>query len=82
MTLKNTIGAGQFKAQCLKLIDKVNKTKEPLIIMKRGKPLAKLVPFEDDKETYNLFGYLKDSVVISSDIVEGTGEIWDAEKDA
>lgn len=79
MKLKNTIGAGQFKAHCLKLIDKVNKTKEPLIIMKRGKPLAKLVPYEE--ETYNLFGHLKDSVAINSDIIESTGEVWDAEKD-
>ena len=70
----NQIGAGEFKTHCLKLIDRVNQTKQPITITKRGKPMAKLTPIED--ETYSLFGCVQNTVEIKGDIVEGTGEIW------
>ena len=38
------INAAEFKAKCLKLLDEVAATHEPLVITKRGKPVAKLVP--------------------------------------
>jgi antitoxin (DNA-binding transcriptional repressor) of toxin-antitoxin stability system len=42
-TQHRIIGAGQFKATCLQLIDEVNKDRTlTLIITKRGKPLAQL----------------------------------------
>lgn len=34
------ISAAQFKAGCLKLMDEVKKTREPIIITKRGRPVA------------------------------------------
>lgn len=40
------IAAGQFKAQCLKLMDKVQQTREEIIITKHGQPVARLVPVE------------------------------------
>lgn len=39
------IAAGEFKAKCLAIIDDVNKTGQEVIITKRGKPTAKLIPF-------------------------------------
>ena len=44
------ISAGKFKATCLKLMDRVAATGEPIVITKRGKPLAKLVPVREDKD--------------------------------
>jgi prevent-host-death family protein len=38
------VAAGEFKARCLALMDDVSSTREPIIITKRGKPVAKLVP--------------------------------------
>ncbi len=38
--------AGEFKARCLTVMDDVNKTREPVLITKRGRPVAKLVPAE------------------------------------
>lgn len=71
------IPAGQFKAQCLQLIDEVNQHRTSLVITKHGKPLAMLVPIKQEK--HSLFGCLKDSVVIRGDIVSGTGEEWEAD---
>ena len=39
-----TIPAGEFKAKCLKLMDEVNETGMPIIITKRGRPVSRLVP--------------------------------------
>ena len=73
------IAAGQFKAECLKLMDRVNENHEEIIISKRGKPVAKLVPYRDET-VRSIFGYIKNSVKNEKNIIEPTGEYWDAEK--
>jgi prevent-host-death family protein len=73
------IAAGQFKAECLKLMDRVSESHEEIIISKRGKPVAKLVPIEKEP-VRSIFGYSKNSVKIEKDIIQPTGEQWDAEK--
>jgi prevent-host-death family protein len=49
MTMK-TIAAGEFKAKCLALMEDVRSTRQPIVITKRGKPVAKLVPVVDKKK--------------------------------
>jgi prevent-host-death family protein len=76
-----TIPAGQFKARCLALMDQVQKTREPITITKRGKPVAKVVP-PDDGEGDDIFGFWKGRVEITGDIVSpviGLDE-WDCLK--
>ena len=70
-----TIGAGDFKSRCLKLLDEVAATKEPLVITKRGKPVAKLVPIPGE---IDLYGALEGSVVFEGDIVSPLENEWDA----
>jgi len=51
------IAAGKFKATCLKLMDRVAATGEPVEITKRGKPLVRLVPAQaDDGARRTIFG--------------------------
>jgi prevent-host-death family protein len=73
------IAAGQFKAECLKLMDRVNETHEEIIISKRGKAVAKLVSV-GPVPVRSVFGFLKNTVKNESDIILPTGEKWDAEK--
>lgn len=73
------IAAAQFKAQCLKIMDHVNATHEDVIITKRGKPIAKLVPFSQEPAK-NLFGYMKGAVKINGDITGPIDVEWNAEK--
>ena len=61
-----TIPAGEFKTKCLKLMDNVQRTKKPITITKRGKPVAKLVPVEEEKDEW--FGRLKGQMRIVGDI--------------
>jgi prevent-host-death family protein len=63
-----SVNAAEFKAKCLKLIDAVATTHDALVITKRGKPMAKLVPIEGEKPT-KLFGYMKNTGRILGDIV-------------
>jgi len=71
------IPAGQFKAQCLKLMDEVNTRHEEVVITKRGKPVARLVPYEET--SVPIHGFMKNTVTIIGDVVSPTGEKWDAE---
>lgn len=72
------ISAAEFKAKCLKLIDEVATTHEPLVITKRGKPLAKLVPIENEN-LQPMFGYMKGTITIAGDIVAPIDVEWSAE---
>jgi prevent-host-death family protein len=60
------IAAGEFKARCLTLMEDVRSTREPLVITKRGKPVAKLVPAEEPKDDF--IGRLKGVMKIVGDI--------------
>jgi prevent-host-death family protein len=70
------IPAGEFKAKCLQLMDEISRSRKELVITKRGKPVAKLVPFED--EAPEIFGFMKDSVAIKGDIVSPIDVDWEA----
>ena len=70
-----SIGAGDFKAKCLKLLDEVALTREPLVITKHGRPVAKLVPMPPEAE---LFGAMAGSVRHEGDIVSPLENEWDA----
>jgi prevent-host-death family protein len=72
------IGAGEFKAHCLRLMDDVQKSRRPVVITKRGKPVAKLVPCEE--EAPQLYGFLKGSVKIHDDIVKTVDVKWEADE--
>ncbi len=50
------INASAFKARCLRLLDEVSRTGEELVILKRGRPVARLVPARDDKAWLTLRG--------------------------
>ncbi len=39
-----SINASEFKAKCLAILDEVSETGESIIILKRGKPVAQLIP--------------------------------------
>lgn len=68
------IAAGQFKAQCLKLMDEVQNRREEIIITKHGKPIAKLVPFEETP--VSVLGFLRNTVLTSGDIESPIDETW------
>lgn len=71
----STIGAGEFKATCLKLLDEVASSRVPLVITKHGKAVAKLVPMPAPTA---LFGAMTGSVLNDGDILSPIDVPWDA----
>ena len=55
--------AGKFKAQCLKIMDEVNQSRQAVTITKHGKPVARLVPITTKENTKSLWGFLEKSVL-------------------
>ena len=84
------IAASEFKAKCLGVLDEVQRSRKEVIITKRGKPVARLLPveapepktFEDFSELDGkpFFGRMKGTIEILGDIVGPTGERWEADE--
>ena len=73
-----TMGISQFKSHALKILDQVAKTKEIIVITKRGKPLAQIIPYINTTSSHTP-GKLADALVFENDIVSPLGEeMWDA----
>ena len=60
------MAAGEFKARCLSVMENVRKTKQPVLITKRGRPVAKLVPADEAPSEF--LGRLEGVVKIVGDI--------------
>jgi prevent-host-death family protein len=73
-----TIPAGEFKAKCLKLLDKVAEDRQPLVITKHGRPVAEVVPIRSEQR--DIVGSMKGSVTILGDIISPLDVEWDAMK--
>jgi prevent-host-death family protein len=74
MAKRQQIAAGQFKAECLALIDRVAETGEALVITKHGRPVAKVVPL-GEADASSLLG----SVKVRGNIVDPVLGRWDVE---
>ncbi len=73
-----TMAISKFKAQALQVLNEVAQSKEPIVITKRGKPLAQVIAFRND-EIKSTPGKLADAFVFEKDIVTPLGEgVWDA----
>jgi len=70
------IAAGVFKAQCLSLLDEVARERKEIVITKRGRPVARLVPVRPQAAV--IFGRLKGTGRIVGNILS-TGDAWEAD---
>ena len=64
------IGAAEFKAHCLRILDEVERTGEPVTITKRGRAVAEVKPVAKEKLTGDKrleFGFMKGSVTFLAD---------------
>lgn len=76
-----SINASEFKAKCLAILDEVKRTGEPVTILKRGRPVAQLVPAVHVKAEYAQ-GTLRGSVRILGDVVAPVlpADEWEVER--
>lgn len=74
-----TIAASDFKARCLALLDEVAEGNEELVILKRGKPVARLIPIAAPAESPQ--ASLLGTMTALDDLLEPPfpPDAWDAE---
>ncbi len=71
-----TLTITDFKAHALQVLGQVAETKEPVVVTKRGKPLAEVIPFAPPSARP---GKLASALVFEKDIVSPLGsDLWDA----
>jgi prevent-host-death family protein len=78
--MPKTVAISQLKAHCLRLVDEVARRRSELVVTKRGKPIARIVPLDDipiDDPLLRLRG-----TVSGGDRVEDfdTGIAWEAHR--
>jgi prevent-host-death family protein len=72
-----SISVSKFKATCLAVLEEVARQKAKIIITKRGKPIAEVIPYEPEVEQIAL----KDTITFMGDLVSPIAdEEWEALK--
>lgn len=64
-----TMSVTAFKAKALRKIAEVAANKEPIVITRHGRPVARVVPWTDPSSNESSFGKLAGSVLHEADIV-------------
>ena len=81
--MTKTIGAAEFKAKCLRVIDKMSRDHESVTITKRGRPVAVLSPAKTDDKPTSIWGAMRGTVLRYDDPLAPAidpGE-WNAARD-
>jgi len=78
LAMSRIIKASEFKAKCLALLDEVERTGDRLIITKKGKPVAEVVPHKGLKR--DIIGIWKGRGEILGDIISPIDVEWEALK--
>jgi prevent-host-death family protein len=74
-----TISISKFKATCLAVLEQVRRSREPILVTKRGQPIAEIKP-PPQAETKPWLGSMAGSAEITGDIVAPAmpHEAWEA----
>jgi len=77
------IAISEFKAKCLALLDRVYKTKRPILITRFGQPVAEVVPPSPVGESGEWLGSMADTLQILRDVISPVIEEtdWEALRD-
>lgn len=74
------IAISKFKATCLAVMERVRKTKKPILVTRFGKPVAQVMPPSPPQQPQRLLGDMQGTMRIVGDIVSPAvdEEDWEA----
>ncbi len=75
--MKLQVPAGEFKAKCLHLLDEVQRTRKEVVITKRGRAVARLLPVDDAAP---ILGRMKGSADLCGDLIAPVSEAWSVDE--
>ena len=74
------MSVSEFKAHALRILEKISRTREQLVITKRGKPIAQIIPYQEQVSKAKA-GKLSGFLIFEKDIVTPLGEkLWEASR--
>ncbi len=77
---ETTMPVSAFKTRCLRVMEQVARTRRPVTITKRGRPMARLIPVEGRAERF--LGSLRGRITIAHDITRpAPPDAWETEKE-
>ena len=72
-----SVSASEAKTHLLQLLKDVDAKRQPVVITRRGRAVARLVPV-DAQQPRDIFGYMKGTIKITGDIVSPEPDAWEA----
>ena len=78
-----TIAISKFKATCLAVLERVGKTRKPILVTRFGKPVAQIIPPPPPERSGSWLGLLAGKVRITGDIISPAADEsdWEALQD-
>ena len=75
---KSAVSASELKAHCSEVIDSVEKGRRTILVTRRGRPVALIVPAQEQETT--LFGFARGTILVQGDILEPLDVTWEAQR--
>ena len=69
------VSVTEFKAKCLKLMNDVARTRQPLVVTRHGRPLVQIRPVEADPSAHGL-GCMAGQTEIVGDVIQVPDDDW------
>jgi len=73
------IAISKFKATCLSVMERVRKTRQPVLVTRFGEPVAEIVPPSPPPRLEGWLGCMADTGEIVGDVVSPAGDVEDWE---
>jgi prevent-host-death family protein len=77
LRMSREVTATAFKARALALLEQVERTRVPLVVTRRGRPVARIVPI-DEEPASSLLGSV--SWASEDDLLAAEPDLWDADR--
>lgn len=74
------VSISHFKATCLAILAKVNRTKKPILVLRKGEPIAQVGPPPPSAMPQSWLGSFASSGAITGNIIDpiSSSEEWEA----
>ncbi|MGH7583794.1 MAG: type II toxin-antitoxin system Phd/YefM family antitoxin [Gemmatimonadales bacterium] len=74
-----SIAISEFKATCLAVLERVRRTGTPILITRRGKPIAEVIPPSLASAGTDWLGAMRDTATITGDLIVPASDAADWE---
>ncbi len=74
----NEVSTSELKARCSAIVERVAGRRESIIVTRRGRRVARLVPL--NAESQSLFGFARGAITVRGDLMASIDVDWEAQQ--